>query len=131
MIEKVEIVKQQIEFYEKMSNVCLIGTILFGGLTIFIYFSLHIRKVFGQLSGIHKNKEIARIHQNNIGIENGLSSYRQGKVPPSQFEVDKTEILNVEEEETVLLEENETFRFGTGDFQQEESVLLGNPEQWI
>lgn len=125
MIEKVGMIKDQIQFYETVFKICLIGAVLFGLLTIFIYASFHIGKVFGQLSGVYRNREIIRIHQNNM-------VYGKQKSTVYQYSEEATEPLDEQMEKTVPLEEgNEIYQTVDPDFQSDQTVILGQPEKWI
>ncbi len=132
MLEKVEVIRSQIQLYEFAFKVCLIGAILFSILTIYIYFSLHIGKVISQLTGIYKNKEIVRIHQNNMISGKITGVYGQKKPLIYQYNEEKTEKLSPQEEETVPLPMEEvTQPLPDPDFQMTETVVLGQPEEWI
>lgn len=132
MLEKVEIIKNQIQLYELSFKVCLIGAILFAVLTIYIYFSLHIGKVISQLTGHYKSKEIVRIHQNNMVSGKITGVYGQKKPLVYQYDEEKTEKLKQQEEETVPLAMDEvTQPLPNPDFQTTETVVLGHPEEWI
>lgn len=132
MIEKVEIIKNQIQLYEISFRVCLAGALLFASLTIFFYFSLNIGKVFSQLTGIYKNKEIIRIHQNNMVSGKIVGVYGQKNTLLYQYDEEKTEQLYPQTEKTRPLEAEEfTQPLPDSDFQMTETIMLGQPEEWI
>ncbi|MDO4303359.1 MAG: hypothetical protein Q4D94_05535 [Bacillota bacterium] len=132
MLEKVEIIKNQIQLYELSFKVCLIGAIFFAVLTLYIYFSLHIGKVISQLTGHYKSKEIVRIHQNNMVSGKITGVYGSKKPLVYQYDEEKTEKLKQQEEETVPLAMDEvTQPLPNPDFRTTETVVLGHSEEWI
>lgn len=132
MIEKVEIIQNQIEFYELLFRLCLAGAIIFAILTVYIYLALHIGKVISRITGIYKSKEIVRIHQNNVLSGKIVGVYQPQKMPIYQYDEEKTEQLHPQAEETVPLEtENMTQLLPNSDFEMTETVLLGQAKEWI
>lgn len=130
--EKIEMMRQQIQFYEISFRVCLAGAVFFAILTVFIYFSLDIGKVFGRLTGIYKNKELVRIHQSNMLSGKIAGVYGQKKALVYQYGEEETEKLSQQEEETVpLAPVPEICKTADTDFQIVEDVLEGQPKQWI
>lgn len=130
--EKIEMIRRQIQFYEISFRVCLAGAVFFAILTIFIYFSLDIGKVFGRLTGIYKNKELVRIHQNNMLSGKIAGVYGQKKALVYQYGEEETEKLDQQEEETVPLPAaRETCGPADTGFQIMEDVLEGQPHEWI
>ena len=135
MIEKVELIRNQIQYYETAFWLCLAGAALFAIITVYIYFSLKIGRVISQLTGIYRNKEIIRIHQNHMvsGKITGAHGSKRPLLYP--YEEEKTEKLYPqaqEEEETVPLSGQEvTQPLPDPEFQMTETVVLGQPQEWI
>lgn len=132
MLEKVEIIQNQIQFYELVFKICLAGVFIFTILTIYIYFALHIGKVISRITGIYRKKEIVRIHQNNMLSGQVMGIYEHKKMSIYQYDEQKTEKLYPMSEETVLLvTEDKTQLLSDTDFEMTETVLLGQAEEWI
>lgn len=130
--EKIEMMKNQIQLYEISFWVCLAGAVFFAALTVFIYFSLDIGEVFGRLTGIYKNREIVRIHQNNMLSGKIAGVYGQKKAVVYQYGEEETEKLFPQTEETVPLKADEEMHTSADpDFQITEDVVLGQPHEWI
>lgn len=135
MLEKVELIKNQIQYYETAFWLCLAGAVLFAIITVYIYFSLKIGRVISQLTGVYRNKEIIRIHQNNMVSGKITGMYGSKKPLLYPYDEEKTAKLYPqvqEEEETVPLPEQEvTQRLPDPEFQMTETVVLGQPQEWI
>lgn len=135
MIEKVELIRNQIQYYETAFWLCLARAALFAIITVYIYFSLKIGRVISQLTGIYRNKEIIRIHQNHM-VSGKITGTRSSKKPLLYpYEEEKTAKLYPqvqEEEETVPLPGQEvTQLLPDPEFQMTETVVLGQPQEWI
>ena len=129
--EKIEIIKNQIHFYETAFNLCLAGTLLFALLTVFIYFFLHIGTVCSRLTGTYRSNEIIRIRENTMASGNHLKIY--GKKQPIMYQCkeDITEPL-YSQEETVLLENAETdLLVDENSFVIQENIFLGDSKNFI
>lgn len=135
MLEKVELIKNQIQYYETAFWLCLAGAVVFTIITLYIYFSLKIGRVISQLTGIYRNKEIIRIRQNNM--VSGKITGRYGAKKPLIYPYEEETTAKLypqpqEEEETVLLPGQEaTQPLPDPEFQTTETVVLGQPQEWI
>lgn len=130
--EKIEMMKNQIQLYEISFWVCLAGAVFFAALTVFIYFSLDIREVLGRLTGVYKNREIVRIHQNNMLSGKIAGVYGQKKAVVYQYGEEETEKLCPQTEETIPLAADDAVPTSAAlDFQIVEDIMEGQPQEWI
>lgn len=122
-IGKLQQIEMQVQNYNMLFWICILGVVLFGGVTVFLFFYFQIFDVFMELTGIRKRQEIGKMHKKRTRVSEdrkkaGTKRYVQNR--REEIPLEKTESMDA----TVVLSENDYIDVG-------ETTVLEAPTELV